>query len=179
MPIRQPGRLAKNSSTLPRLSFLLSVVLAARGDTVDLKAALCDVEADDGRGCHGRLPRSWWVQRSHAGTSMPSAGGVHVIIRQLWCELRSSAVTLPRLWLDAPLLVNLSERLLRLPLRLSRRRIPALRESAAILPPAQPSPDFPARASPAACHSGPPPNPAFSNVTSNSSINPHNTRCAV
>ena len=27
------------------------------------------------------LPRSWWVQRSHAGTSMPLAGGVHVIIR--------------------------------------------------------------------------------------------------
>jgi hypothetical protein len=45
--------------------------------------ALCDVEADDGKGCHGRLPRSWWVQRSHAGTSMPSAGGVHVIIRAL------------------------------------------------------------------------------------------------
>ena len=29
------------------------------------ESALCDVEADGGRGCHGRLPRSWWV---HAPT---------------------------------------------------------------------------------------------------------------
>ena len=70
---RAPCRASASSSVSP----------AAGGDTVDLKAALCDVEANDGRGCHGRLPRSWWVQRSHGGTSMPSAGGVHVIIRAL------------------------------------------------------------------------------------------------
>jgi hypothetical protein len=78
----QHGIRALALSTLPRLSFFLSVVLPRR-DAVDLKAALCDVDADDGRGCHGRLPRSWWVQRSHAGTPRPSAGGVHVIIRAL------------------------------------------------------------------------------------------------
>jgi hypothetical protein len=49
-------------------------------DAVHLEHALGDVQPDRGHLHLARLPRSWLFSDFHLGTSMPSAGGVHLII---------------------------------------------------------------------------------------------------
>src|ERR671910_2754825 len=70
-----------------------------------LKHILGDVEADGGNLHCGRLPCSWFLIASTLGTSMPSAGGVHLIIKEQQLDLfadRTSAATMRanqlRLW---------------------------------------------------------------------------------
>jgi hypothetical protein len=60
---------------------LLQHPLAPRIDAVNLEQGLGDVQPDRGSLHVGRLPHSWLFCDFHLGTSMPSAGGVHLIMR--------------------------------------------------------------------------------------------------
>jgi hypothetical protein len=71
--------------------------LAVLIDVMHLKHILREVEADGGNLHSGRLPCPWLLIASTLDTSMPSAGGVYLIIREQQLDLladRTSAATM-------------------------------------------------------------------------------------